>query len=180
MLRKGALQRIQWSPKCEIAFGAVKWLLCSPMQPRLNKKVYIADQFLGVRPRDGSLPRVWGWITPMLYISRKLLPWEQTYAITEKECLVIKWAVKALHYYLLGAWFHLVTDHALLIRLNTMQEASPQLTKWYLPIQLINFLIHHCPGSAHTNADFFSQDGGWGLKKGEECILGSTLGRGDM
>lgn len=57
---------------------------------------------------------------PILYLSWKLLPQEQKYAVIEKEHLAIKWAVEALHYYLLGAWFHLVTGHVPLTWLNAM------------------------------------------------------------
>lgn len=58
---------------------------------------------------------------PILYTGWKLLPQEQKYSLfIQKECLTIKWAVKALHYYLLGAPFTLVTDHAPLTWLKEM------------------------------------------------------------
>ncbi|CAM5100675.1 unnamed protein product [Eretmochelys imbricata] len=39
---------------------------------------------------------------PILYLSRKLLPREQKYAVVERECLAVKWAMEILRYYLLG------------------------------------------------------------------------------
>lgn len=48
---------------------------------------------------------------PMLYINRKLSMQETKYSTIEKECLVIKWAVLTLRYYLLGRAFTLCLDH---------------------------------------------------------------------
>ena len=67
---------------------------------------------------------------PVLYLSRKLTPREQRYAVIEKEALAIKWATHCLRYYLQGIPFTLVTDHAPLQWLNCM-ETNPQLTRWY-------------------------------------------------
>jgi hypothetical protein len=33
---------------------------------------------------------------PVMYISQKLLPWNQKYSTVEKECLVMKWALETL------------------------------------------------------------------------------------
>lgn len=33
---------------------------------------------------------------PVLYLSQKLLPREQRYAVIEKECLAVKWAMETL------------------------------------------------------------------------------------
>ena len=48
---------------------------------------------------------------PVAYFSRQLLPREQKYATTEKECLAIKLGVDAFQVYLLGNEFTIQTDH---------------------------------------------------------------------
>lgn len=58
---------------------------------------------------------------PVLYLSRKLLPREQNYTTIEKECLVIRWAICSLQYYLLGSKFKVITDHQPLSWLNEMR-----------------------------------------------------------
>lgn len=47
----------------------------------------------------------------MLYLSRKLFPWEMNYSVIEKEALAVKWAIETLCYYLLGNSILFVTDH---------------------------------------------------------------------
>ncbi|GFS01482.1 LReO_3 protein [Elysia marginata] len=47
---------------------------------------------------------------PVTYIGRKLLPREKRYAIIERECLAIVWAVGKLSCYLLGDAFYIETD----------------------------------------------------------------------
>lgn len=52
---------------------------------------------------------------PVAYLGRKFQRAEQRYATIEREALALKWAVTAWRYYLTGAPFYLVTDHALLV-----------------------------------------------------------------
>lgn len=56
---------------------------------------------------------------PLLFISRKLTPAEQKYSTVEEEALAVKWAMGALHYYLLH---NLWVDHELLKWLETMKD----------------------------------------------------------
>lgn len=59
---------------------------------------------------------------PILYLSWKLLPREQRYAVVEKECLAVKWAMDILQNYLLGWRFTLMMDHARLQWMHTTKE----------------------------------------------------------
>ena len=76
-----------------------------------------------------------------------LLPREQKHA-TEKKALAVKWTVQSLKYYLLGAPFTLVTDHAPLQWLDRS-------------LQPFTFWVHYKKGCSHANADYFSQQGPW-------------------
>jgi len=61
---------------------------------------------------------------PVAYASRKLLPREVKYAVIEKECLAIVWALKVFHVYLHGQAFTVETDHQSLSWLHRMRNAN--------------------------------------------------------
>ncbi|KAG6936534.1 hypothetical protein G0U57_012299, partial [Chelydra serpentina] len=90
---------------------------------------------------------------PILYLSRKLLPREQKYAVVERECLAVKWAMETLRYYLLGRRFTLVTDHAPLQWMQRNREKNARVTRWFLSLQPFQFRIRHRAGCHHGNAD---------------------------
>uniref|UniRef100_A0A8C0G9Z9 Uncharacterized protein n=1 Tax=Chelonoidis abingdonii TaxID=106734 RepID=A0A8C0G9Z9_CHEAB len=88
---------------------------------------------------------------PMLFLSRKLLPREQKYAVVEKECLAVKWAMETLRYYLLGRQFTLVTDHAPPQWMYRNKEKNARVTRWFLSLQPFHFQVQHRAGSQHGN-----------------------------
>lgn len=61
---------------------------------------------------------------PILYISHKLFPCEQKYAMIEEEALAVKWALEALRYYLLESPFVIIMDHMSLCWLQQMKETN--------------------------------------------------------
>lgn len=83
---------------------------------------------------------------PVVYLSRKLSPAEMRYSTIEREALAVKWALETLRYYLLGAPFELVTDHAPLTWLNRMKDTNARLTRWYLSLQPYKFKITYKKG----------------------------------
>jgi len=94
---------------------------------------------------------------PVSYISRKLTPTEQKYAIREKEALAIVWGVRRLRPYLITKPFTIFTDHKSLEFLRH-QEKSPRLARYHLMLQAYNFVIRWRPGSTkHQNADTMSR-----------------------
>lgn len=54
---------------------------------------------------------------PIAYYSKKLLPRQQRYSVTEKECLALVEAVRHFEAYLLGGHFTVLTDHKALLAL---------------------------------------------------------------
>lgn len=71
----------------------------------------------------------------MLCLSQRLFSWETKYSIIESEAWAVKWAFKALRYYLIGSPFRLVTDHAPLWWINTMWDTNAQFMRWHLSLQ---------------------------------------------
>lgn len=94
---------------------------------------------------------------PIAYLTKKVFPREKAYSITEKEALVIEWAMDSLRYYLPGSPFSLITDHAPLYWLQTIKDVNPCISQWYLVLQTHSFRVQHHMGKDCVNASFFSQ-----------------------
>ena len=93
------------------------------------------------------------------YASRTLSPAERNYAITEKECLAIIWAVKYFRPYLCGAQFTIITDHSALKWLlnSTSETANRRLERWKITLSEYSYNIEYRKGSIHANADALSR-----------------------
>ena len=92
---------------------------------------------------------------PIAYYSRKLLPWEERYAMVEKECLAIKLGIQAFRVYLLGRPFIVQTNHRSLKWLHRLKENNARLTRWSLSLQ--PYSVEHRAGKENGNADGLSQ-----------------------
>ncbi|MCA9761261.1 MAG: DDE-type integrase/transposase/recombinase, partial [Streptococcus sp.] len=91
------------------------------------------------------------------YASRTLKGAEIHYAITEKECLAVIWAIKQFHPYVSGARFTVVTDHAALSWHLKMNDPTARLMRWSLYLQAYDFEIIHRKGRIHSNVDCLSR-----------------------
>ena len=91
------------------------------------------------------------------YASRTLNDAEKRYTVTKREMLAIIFALKQFRKYLLGHTFHLRTDHAPLLHIQTMNNTSAQISRWLEKIQELNFTIEHRPSCLHGNADGLSR-----------------------
>ena len=109
---------------------------------------------------------------PIAFASRKLKPREQKYAVIEKECLAIVWALGFFHSYLYGQHFVSETDHQPLKWLQQMKNKNQRLIRWALSLQPFKFDIRHRAGAQHNNADGLSRgppDTSNLAIQGEEC-----------
>ncbi|CAM4491520.1 unnamed protein product [Lepidochelys olivacea] len=95
----------------------------------------------------------------IVYLSKKLLPWEQHYAAIEKECLAMVWALKKLEPYLFGRHFTVYTDHSPLTWLHQMKGANAKLLRRSLLLQDYDMDVVHVKGSANLIADALSRRG---------------------
>lgn len=66
---------------------------------------------------------------PVAFFSKKLLPRQQHYSVSEKECLAVVTAVKHFEAYLLGADFDLVTDHKALLALEKTTAGGVRIVR---------------------------------------------------
>lgn len=163
ILTKNSPQCVLWTQECEDAFRTLKECLC--LEPVLCSLDFNRDFFLHMDTSEVGLGAVLsqeidGEDHPVLCLSWKLFPLEKNYSVIEKEALTVKWACDALRYYLLGAQFTLVTNHAPLQWLTRMKNNDTTLLCWYLMLQPYAFTIWQRAGKDHVNADFLSRLGG--------------------
>ena len=159
LTRKGKPEQILWSQECEAAFMALKELLVSApvlqiVDPNNTLQTDASGRGLGaVLSQIGAD----GEEHPIAYASRKLLPREENYAVIEKECLAIVWALQVFHTYLFGATFEVQTDHQPLSWLHRMKANNAQLTRWALFLQPYCFRLTYRKGAMNGNADALSR-----------------------
>jgi hypothetical protein len=97
---------------------------------------------------------------PVAYASRKLNSAERNYAIVERECLAVVWAVMKFSKYLSARRFVLQVDNRPLSFLNTAKLSNPRVMRWALALQAYSFRIEAIRGSDNVGADFLSREPG--------------------
>ena len=68
----------------------------------------------------------------MIFMSKKLYVGNLNYATTEKELLVVVFAIDKFRSYLVGAKIIVYTDHAAIRYLLSKKDAKPRLLRWIL------------------------------------------------
>ena len=96
------------------------------------------------------------------YYSRRLIPAERKYTVTEIELLAALESIKNWRPYLWGRHFRLVIDHAALRWLHSMRDSieggpSSRLMRWILKLSEYDFEVEHKAGVTHTDADGLSR-----------------------
>ena len=155
LVEKASPKQVIWTDECQRALSAVKSAISAQPSlklPNLNHPFCVQTGLGGVLlQRDGDCWR------PCAFVSRKLTPCEQRYAVIERECLAIYWAVHRLARYLLGRQFVLQTDHRPLQFLLEGRPNNCRLFRWALSLQQFDFTIEYIRGQDNILADFLSR-----------------------
>src|SRR6185312_9991197 len=91
------------------------------------------------------------------YASKTLIGAQLNYATTEKELLVVVFAINKFRSYLVGAKIVVYTDHAALKYLLTKKDAKPHLIHWILLLQEFDIEIEDKKGVGNSVADHLSR-----------------------
>ncbi|KAK9208748.1 hypothetical protein WN944_001108 [Citrus x changshan-huyou] len=91
------------------------------------------------------------------YASKTLDSTQMNYSTTEKELLVVVYALNKFHSYLLGSKTVVFTDHAAVRYLMTKQDAKPRLIRWILLLQEFDLTIKDKKGAENVVADHLSR-----------------------
>jgi len=91
------------------------------------------------------------------YFSRKLLPRQINFGITQKEYYAVVAAVNHLHQYIYGHKILVRTDHSSLRFLNTAARHNAMLARWHILLSNYEITFEYIRGHFHTNADGLSR-----------------------
>lgn len=159
-LKKNAPDRLIWSHELLTCFIRVKELMVNstPLYiPRKDCKFIVQTDACDI----GISAVLWQVIgeeeRPVSFISRKLSKFELNYAIIEKECLAIKWAIERFHDYLYGCKFVVRTDHAPLQWLQENKNTTSRRMRWALSLQSYDFTVEYVKAKDNFLADLFSR-----------------------
>ena len=112
-----------------------------------------SDMAIGVvlGQREGGKPYV------VYYASKTLNEAQRNYKTTEKELLVVVYALDKFRAYLVGSDIIVFTDHSALKYLLTKQNAKARLIRWVLLLQEFNLKIRDKKGVENVIADHLSR-----------------------
>ncbi|KAK4411820.1 hypothetical protein Sango_0255000, partial [Sesamum angolense] len=91
------------------------------------------------------------------YASLMLDNTQSNYTTTEKELLVVVFALEKFYHYLLGTKVVVFSDHASLKYLLSKKEAKPRLIRWILLLQEFDLTIKDKNGAKNLMADHLSR-----------------------
>ena len=160
LTRKGSPNRLPWRQIHQIAFNTLKRKLSSDpilKLPDFSRTFHLRTDASDVGIGAVLLQEYDGEFFPIEYASRKLLPRERNYAVIERECLAVVWAVKKFASYLHGQPFVIETDHEPLAYISKVKLQNPRVMRWALSLQPYRFTVKCIKGSDNLGADYLSR-----------------------
>jgi hypothetical protein len=152
--------KFEWSNECMEAFNTLKKLLTSapiimapdwslPFELMCDASDFALGAILG--QRINKVPRA------IYYTSRTLNDAQLNYSTTEKELLVIIFALEKFRSYMIDSKVILFINHAALRYLFGKKDAKPRLTRWVLLLKEFDLEIRDKKGNENVVADHLSR-----------------------
>ena len=149
-----------WDERCQNSFDQLKKFLTTtlivrapnwqlPFELMCDASDFAIGAVLGQR-EDGK-PYV------IYYASKTLNEAQRNYTTTEKELLVVVFALDKFRAYLVGSFIIVFTDHSALKYLLTKQDAKARLIRWILLLQEFDLQIKDKKGVENVVADHLSR-----------------------
>ena len=149
----------EWSQACQEAFEKLKSMLVSPpiMRPPIcdllfkimcDASGYAVGAVLGKREEKKPFA--------IYYASKTLDSSQSNYTTTEKELLVVVFALDKFRSYIVGSPIIIFTNHAALKYLLSKQDTKPHLIRWILLCQKFNLTIKDKKGVKNVVAGHLS------------------------
>lgn len=160
LLKKYSSNTLKWTNLQKDRMNLLKTKLSNPpilTLPDYSKVFYLRTDASDTGLGAVLLQSVDGILKPVAYASRSLLDREKRYAVIERECLSIVWAVEKFKNYLYGKEFILQTDQQPLTYLRNMRNGNNKLMRWCLSLQAYSFSLDYIKGSHNVGADFLSR-----------------------
>ncbi|GFR69192.1 Pol polyprotein [Elysia marginata] len=158
LTKKTSPNKNAWTHKCQKSFDELKLALTSEhilRVPDIQPFIVQADasnKAIGcvlLQEHEGTL-------LPCCFAARRLLDREVNYAIIEKECLAIVFALQKFSHYLLQP-FIVQSDHRPLSFLKQNKSRNARLMRWALSIQQYSFSVQHIKGINNVVSDALSR-----------------------
>ena len=149
----------EWLQACEAAFDKLKTMLVSPpimrstnwdlpFETMCDASDYAIEAVLGQREDKKAFV--------IYYASKTLDSAQSNYTTTEKEFLVVVFALEKFRSYIVGSLITIFTDHAVLKYLLWLDHTKPRLTRWIILCQEFNLTIKDKKGVENVVAGHLS------------------------
>ncbi|XP_072022506.1 uncharacterized protein [Amphiura filiformis] len=158
--KAGEPTKINWERSQELAFQTLKSMLGkAPILhlPDFHRQFILRTDAIDVAIGAVLFQEFEGVKFPLAYLSKKLNKAQRGYAIMEKECLAVVWAIRKLELYLYGRDFVLETDHQPLLCVKRSKVANGGIMRWALSLQPYHYRIEAIKGSDNIGADYMSR-----------------------
>ena len=158
--RKGESNKIRWEASQDQAFQTLKKRVTSaPILhlPDLSKTFILRSDASEYGLGAVLLQERLGEKFPIAFASKKMSDCQRRYAVIEKECLAIVWAVAKFQAFLFGREFVIETDHQPLACLRKSKVSNGRIMRWALSLQPYRYRIEVIKGSENIGADYMSR-----------------------
>ena len=160
--RKGVVWK--WEEEEKSAFNKIKYAVQNAhivRHPNPEKEFYVICDASEYATGAVLLQEYDNIYYPIEFYSKLLDQNQRNWHISEKEIVSVVWALEKWERFLIGAHFHVFTDHKNLIQLlnytNENKVQKSKLIRWILRLQEFEFTAHYITG-AENIADYFSRD----------------------